>query len=97
MEIHRRNFFKVLGITGISLAIGKELKASPKIISDKEFHGILYDSTRCKGCQGCEYDCADANNLPVPIPMKISREYENRMKTIAQLLTNTTHRKVRFL
>jgi formate dehydrogenase iron-sulfur subunit len=70
MELHRRNFFRVLGITGVSLAIGKELKASPKKISDTEFHGILYDSTRCKGCQGCEYDCAEANNLPVPIPMK---------------------------
>ena len=53
MDLHRRNFFKVMGITGITLAIGKELKASPKSISDKEFHGVLYYSTRCKGCRGC--------------------------------------------
>jgi len=70
MDIHRRNFFKVMGITGISLTIGTELNASPKIKSDKEFKGVLYDSTRCKGCRGCEYDCADANNLAEPIPAK---------------------------
>ncbi|MFZ4707109.1 MAG: 4Fe-4S dicluster domain-containing protein [Bacteroidales bacterium] len=70
MDLHRRNFFKVMGITGITLAIGKELKASSNIKSDSEFHGVLYDSARCKGCRGCEYDCSDANNLPVPVPTK---------------------------
>ncbi|MEI6748760.1 MAG: 4Fe-4S dicluster domain-containing protein [Bacteroidota bacterium] len=59
-----------MGITGITLAIGKELKASSNIKSDSEFHGVLYDSARCKGCRGCEYDCSDANNLPVPVPTK---------------------------
>lgn len=71
MDLHRRNFFKVLGITGVTLAIGKDLKASDKINSNtQEFHGVLYDSARCKGCRGCEYDCADANNLPVPMATK---------------------------
>lgn len=70
MDLHRRNFFKVMGITGITLAIGKDLKASPKIKSEAEFKGVLYDSARCKGCRGCEYDCADANGLPVPVPTK---------------------------
>ncbi|MEI7527254.1 MAG: hypothetical protein WCJ95_23090, partial [Mariniphaga sp.] len=66
MDLHRRDFFKVLGATGISLAIGKELNASPRINKETEFHGVLYDSTRCTGCRGCEYDCAEANNLPEP-------------------------------
>lgn len=70
MNLHRRNFFKVIGITGVSLAIGKEINAAPTAKSASEFHGVLYDSARCKGCRGCEYDCADANNLPVPIPTK---------------------------
>jgi formate dehydrogenase iron-sulfur subunit len=71
MDLHRRNFFKVMGITGVTLAIGKDLKASPLAKkSDSEFHGVLYDSARCKGCRGCEYDCAEANNLPEPIPTK---------------------------
>jgi len=71
MEINRRGFFKVMGITGATLAVGKELEAAPKPISNAEFHGVLYDSTRCTGCRGCEYDCAEANNLPEPIPSKL--------------------------
>lgn len=70
MDLHRRDFFKVLGATGITLAVGKDLQAAPKEKSDLEFHGVLYDAARCKGCRGCEYDCAEANNLPDPIPTK---------------------------
>ena len=66
MEINRRNFFKVLGVTGVGLAVGKELKAVPKTGNNVEFSGILYDSTRCVGCQTCESSCAEANGLPAP-------------------------------
>lgn len=67
MSINRRNFFKVLGVTGLTLATGSALKAktaSPE--SEKEFSGILFDSTRCLGCQSCEKACAKVNNLPKP-------------------------------
>ncbi len=70
MDLHRRDFFKIMGATGLTLAVGKELAASPKSKNDSEFHGVLYDSTRCTGCRGCEYDCAEANNLPEPVPTK---------------------------
>ena len=70
MDLHRRDFFKVLGATGITLAVGKELIAAPKSKTEMEFHGVLYDSARCTGCRGCEYDCAEANNLPEPVPTK---------------------------
>jgi formate dehydrogenase iron-sulfur subunit len=66
MSINRRNFFKVIGVTGATLATGKEIKAS-QIQKDKiEFSGVLYDSTKCVGCQTCETSCAEANGLPVP-------------------------------
>ncbi len=68
MALNRRGFFKVLGIAGTTLALGKDLKASPGSNSNIEFRGVLYDSARCKGCRGCEYDCADANGLPLPEP-----------------------------
>jgi formate dehydrogenase iron-sulfur subunit len=55
MKIDRRNFLRVLGITGASLAVGNELQATPKNESEIEFYGILYDSTRCVGCQSCEF------------------------------------------
>jgi formate dehydrogenase iron-sulfur subunit len=66
MRIDRRNFFRVLGLTGASLAIGKELNAAPINENEIEFNGILYDSTRCVGCQSCEYACAKTNGLPEP-------------------------------
>ena len=70
MDLHRRDFFRILGATGLTLAVGKELKAEPGAKASLEFRGVLYDAARCKGCRGCEYDCADANGLPEPIPTK---------------------------
>jgi len=66
MSIDRRNFFRVLGVTGMSLALGKETIARPEKKEDIEFFGVLYDSTRCVGCQTCEFACAEANGLPEP-------------------------------
>ncbi len=67
MSINRRNFFKVLGVTGITLATGSlsETKAEPTD-NTKEFYGVLYDSTRCLGCQACERACSRVNKLPEP-------------------------------
>lgn len=66
MALNRRNFFRVVGVTGAALAAGKPLKSAPAEKSEIEFSGILYDSTRCAGCQTCETSCAEANNLPAP-------------------------------
>ncbi len=67
MRIDRRNFFRVLGVTGATLAIGKDVKATQDSGDEIEFNAILYDSTRCVGCQTCEYSCSEANNLPEPV------------------------------
>ena len=67
MSLGRRNFFKVLGVTGVTLAVGKNLFAAPKSESNIEFCAVLYDSTRCVGCQTCESSCAEANGLPDPV------------------------------
>ena len=66
MSIDRRNFFKTLGVAGVSLTVGKSFAAKPEKEDEKEFHGILYDSTRCIGCQSCEFACADKYGLPEP-------------------------------
>lgn len=64
MGLNRRGFMKTIGIAGVTLAIGKNLQAKPKDEKKVEFCAILYDSTRCVGCQTCESSCATANNLP---------------------------------
>ncbi len=66
MSINRRNFFKAIGVTGAALAFGNEAKAKPEDEEIVEFKAILYDSTRCVGCQTCEYSCAEAHGLPEP-------------------------------
>lgn len=73
MGIDRRNFLKVLGggIAGAasgSLLIPRRLPAKEAVATpaEKEFIGVLVDTTRCVGCRSCEEACAQANGLPVP-------------------------------
>jgi len=67
MGLKRRSFLKLLGVTGMTLAIGEVGAATPTVPDkDVEFNGILYDATRCKGCRSCEFDCAEAHGLPEP-------------------------------
>ncbi|WP_423129264.1 4Fe-4S dicluster domain-containing protein [Gaoshiqia sp. Z1-71] len=66
MSIDRRNFFKTIGIAGMTI-IGVNASASPASGDDEpEFHGILYDSNVCIGCRACENACAKAHGLPEP-------------------------------
>ncbi len=66
MSIDRRNFLKTLGVVGGTLTAGKSFGAAEKGKSDKEFYGILYDSTWCGGCQVCEIVCGEQDGLPWP-------------------------------
>ncbi|MCF8368623.1 MAG: 4Fe-4S dicluster domain-containing protein [Bacteroidales bacterium] len=85
MGIDRRNFFRVLGVTGATLTLGKKLGAKPTHKNEIEFYGILYDSTRCVGCQSCEYACAESNGLPEPedIPeVGVIRQTDETRRTV---------------
>jgi formate dehydrogenase iron-sulfur subunit len=76
---------KAFGITGVSLAIGKELQAKPKEENKVEFSGVLYDSTRCVGCQTCESSCATANNLPEStdeLKVGVIRKTDEKRRTV---------------
>ena len=67
MGNNRRHFLKTLGVVGGSLTFSKSFAASAgKDKNDKEFYGILYDSTRCVGCQSCEMACSEAYGFPNP-------------------------------
>lgn len=86
MGINRRTFFKALGVTGVTLALGNNSVAETENETAVEFYGILYDSTRCVGCQSCEIACAEANNLPArtdsPEAGKIRKTDENTRSVI---------------
>jgi formate dehydrogenase iron-sulfur subunit len=92
MALNRKDFFKVLGVTGVSLALGKNLKADPAKIDNIEFTGILYDSTRCAGCQTCESACAEANGLPAPtasIETGVIRNTDDKHRTVVNAFNST--------
>jgi formate dehydrogenase iron-sulfur subunit len=61
----RRDFVRTLGVIGASTLPGQSLYAEESA-DDKEFVGILVDTTRCVGCQSCTEACAEANELPEP-------------------------------
>jgi formate dehydrogenase iron-sulfur subunit len=67
MTLDRRRFFKALSVAGATLVIGTKSRADTKPENIKEFSGVLYDSTRCGGCQSCEIICAETNGLPAPL------------------------------
>jgi Fe-S-cluster-containing dehydrogenase component len=69
MALDRRKFFKVLGVTGATLAVGKQSVSGNTAKSNPEFCGVLFDSTRCVGCQTCEVSCAEANGLTAQTDM----------------------------
>lgn len=65
-KIDRRKFLKIIG-TGIVGFGSTSLFGPGKLMAaNKEFTGVLVDTTRCIGCRSCEVACAEANNLPVP-------------------------------
>ncbi|MCK5519834.1 MAG: 4Fe-4S dicluster domain-containing protein [Candidatus Marinimicrobia bacterium] len=67
MSLDRRNFLKTLSVAGLGLTVGKKnLQASTGPVSDTEFLSVLYDSTRCIGCQSCEFACSEQNDLNDP-------------------------------
>lgn len=67
MSIDRRNFLKTICAAGATLSVGKIFAKKTNNKSSKDSYAILYDSTRCKGCMGCEFDCAEVNGLPDPV------------------------------
>ncbi len=66
MSLDRRTFFKAFGVAGAALALGKTAEAASSSDSDVEFMGVLYDASRCVGCQTCEFACADSHDMEFP-------------------------------
>lgn len=66
MGLNRRSFLGLMGVSGVTLAIGGKTSASTGSKGRMEFFGVLYDSTRCVACRTCEYECASAHGLPEP-------------------------------
>ncbi len=92
MGLDRRNFMKALGLTGVTLAAGNSLKAAPGKKEEVEFFGVLYDSTRCVGCQTCEITCAETHGLPAPTDAPaagVIRKTSENCRTVVNLFNTS--------
>lgn len=86
MIIDRRKFLKALGVVGGTLTAGKSFGVpDTDKTSEKEFYGILYDSTLCGGCQGCEIVCAEKYGFPFPedVPLPGVKRDTNEKQRVA--------------
>ncbi len=62
----RRAFLKTMGM-GLAALNGTGLLSPRRARAvEKEFFGVLTDTTRCVGCRNCEVACAEKNKLPPP-------------------------------
>ena len=99
MGLGRRDFLKTLGVAGVTLTVGKSFGNTQSKNSPVEFSGILYDSTLCKGCQSCEYACAEKYGLPEPKDFPkagvIRKTDENKRVVINQYKTSKGEQYVR--
>lgn len=92
MNLNRKNFLKILGVTGASFAFGGKSSAAKNNDEPVEFCGILYDSTKCAGCQTCESSCAEANGLPAPtavIEVGVIRKTDENHRTVVNAFNST--------
>ncbi|HMM12029.1 MAG TPA: 4Fe-4S binding protein [Bacteroidales bacterium] len=84
MSIDRRTFLKAMGATAVALSVGKQASATQTDDQKPEFMAILYDSTKCVACLGCEYDCAEAHGNPdyeIPIDPPL-RKTDDTQRTV---------------
>ncbi len=61
----RRNFLKTAATVSAAALPLKDLKAD-NTKENKEFIGVLVDTTRCIGCRSCEVACSEEHDLYVP-------------------------------
>lgn len=66
--MHRKDFLKLAGALGGVLAAEGRAAGAEAAPAQKEFVGVLTDTTRCIGCRACEKACAQAHGLPEPAP-----------------------------
>jgi len=63
--MNRRSFVKTLGAVSLAALPSEKIYAQDND-EEKEFMGILVDTTMCVGCRACEEACAESNGFPEP-------------------------------
>jgi len=66
MTMDRRTLLKGAAAAGVGAAVSTAtpVEASTRPVAPPDAVGMLYDATRCIGCQACVTACKTANNMP---------------------------------
>ena len=101
VSIDRRSVLKGLAGAGAASVVGASpVRASEPAKAPEDAVGLLYDSTKCIGCQTCVVACHEANGLPPDdrIDPKYDRpmDLNDRTKTIIKLFEGEDGRRAFF-
>jgi ferredoxin len=88
MTMDRRTLLKGAAAAGAGLAVSTatSAEASTRPVAPPDAVGMLYDATRCIGCQACVTACKSANNMPGNLydpPKDLSGDTKNIIKLYA--------------
>ncbi len=65
----RRDWLKLLGVAAGGAVATRRAEAEERAVAGTgDPIAVLVDTTKCIGCRGCEFACAEANGLPEPNP-----------------------------
>jgi len=66
--MNRRDFVSLLGVGAGTAVTARSATAEEAVVTagTGDPVGVLVDTTKCIGCRGCEFACAEANGLPEP-------------------------------
>lgn len=81
----RRTFLRAIGVGFLTCMVGR--KTSSEEVLDREFMGILVDTTRCIGCRSCEVACAETHGLPLPEDVDDDSVFEKKRRPTTTQLT----------
>ncbi|MFH0990756.1 MAG: 4Fe-4S dicluster domain-containing protein [bacterium] len=85
--MNRRNFVKTLSGVGVAV-LGVDRAEAENRSENKEFIGVLVDTTRCVGCRSCELACAEAHGFPEPDSNPEVFKKERSLSTIQWSVVN---------
>lgn len=63
-NVDRRTLLKGFAAAGATAAVGPRAVAAAEKTAPEKMLGLLFDATRCVGCQACVVACRDSNGVP---------------------------------
>jgi Fe-S-cluster-containing dehydrogenase component len=61
--LDRRSLLKGLAVAGATVAVGPSAVAAAEKTDPDDMLGLLFDATKCVGCQACVASCREANGV----------------------------------